>query len=335
MAIALRQSYRAAAKTISSIAVQAGDLVVVGLYQDGALATTSCADNAAGGSNVYTKAAEKNITDGAGCGIYLYYAKAKATASLAITGTISGTGYNTIFVHVYSGNFDTSNALHGVQTKGEVTRTTGHTGASLTTTVADALLFSFWGEPSGSGTISENGAGFVERQEDAGTATYDRIVSSAGTYADAVTSTVSAAFASILAAFQEAPAGVNGSGASVQALQSGGGAGTQSASGAGSCTQSIQTGAGTGTANHTGTGTISQRVQSGGGSGSVTLSGSGASVQPHQSGGGEGEILRSNQEPLTPDPRYLSELQPASRHAELGPASHHSDLFAADYEVTL
>ncbi len=244
--IALRQSYKAVnSKVVSSVAVQAGDLILVGLYQDGGLVTTSCADNAAGGSNVYTKAAEKNITDGAGCGVYLYWAKAKATATLTITGTIGGSGYPLAFVHVYSGTFG-ANPVHGFQTKGEVTRGTAHTSGALTTTVANALLLCLWGEPSGSGTISENGAGFTERQEDAGTGTYDRIVSSVGTYADAVTSTVSAAFASILASFVE-DTGVTGSGGSVQVIQAGGGSGTQTLTGTGASTQALQSGGGTGT----------------------------------------------------------------------------------------
>jgi len=200
--IALRQSYIANAKTISSIAVQAGDLVVVGLYQDGVQVATSCADS---GSNTYSKVAEQHITDGAGCGVYLYYAVAGATGNLTITGTMAGSGDNSIFVHVYSGTFTLATALQTYQAKGETVRSTSHTSGSVTTTTADALLFCLWGEPSGSGTISENGSGFTERQEDAGTASYDRIVSATGTYANAVTSTVSAAFATVLAAFIEAP----------------------------------------------------------------------------------------------------------------------------------
>ena len=187
--LAPRETYIANAKTIPSVAVQAGDLVVVGLYQDGAQVATSCADS---GGNTYRKGAEQHITDGAGCGIYLYYTKAGATGSLTITGTMAGSGYNLIFVHVYSGSFDIDTVLHAVQTKGETVRSTNHTGAEVTTTTPNAILFSFFGEPSGTGTISENGAGFTERQEDAGTASYDRIVSAAGTYSDAVTSTVSA-----------------------------------------------------------------------------------------------------------------------------------------------
>lgn len=198
--IALRQSYIANAKTLSSIAVQAGDLVLVGLYQDGVQVATSCADS---GGNTYSKAAEQHITDGAGCGVYLYYTVAGATGSLTITGTMAGSGYNSIFVHVYSGTFNLATTLHAFQTKGETVRSTSHTSAEVTTTTPNALLFCLWGEPSGSGTIAENGTGFMERQEDAGTASCDRIVSAAGTYSDAVTSTVSTALASILAAFQE------------------------------------------------------------------------------------------------------------------------------------
>lgn len=308
--IALRQSYIASnAKVVSSVAVQAGDLILVGLYQDGALVTTSCADNAAGGSNAYTKVAEKNITDGAGCGVYLFWAKAKATETLTITGTMGGSGYPIIFAHVYSGTFG-ANPLHAFQTKGETARSTSHTSASVTTTAAAALLFCLWGEPSGSGTIAENGAGFTERKEDHGTGTYDRIVSSAGTYADAVTSTVSAALVSILAAFVE-DTGITGSGASVQALQTCAGTGTVTLSGSGGSVQPVQSSEGTGT---------------------VTLTGTGGSTQALQFGGGTGQNIQAA---LTPDPKYSSELMPASHHTEMGPASHHSDLFSAVYEVTL
>lgn len=202
--IELRQSYLASAKVISSIAVQAGDLIVVGLYQDGVQVETSCADN---GGNTYEKAAEEHITDASGCGIYAHYAIAVANGTLTITGTMAGSGYNSIFVHVYSGNFSLATALHASNTKGETSRSTNHTGAEVTTTNPNALLFGFWGEASGSGTISENGAGFTERREDAGTATYDRIVASTGAYSDAVISTLSTALASILLAFQEVPAG--------------------------------------------------------------------------------------------------------------------------------
>lgn len=193
----LRQSYIANAKVISGVSVQAGDLIVVGLYQDGVQVATSCADDA---SNSYSEAGERHITDGAGCGVYLYYAKANSTGSITITGTMAGSGYNLIFVHVYSGTFGTD-PLHAVQTKGETVRSTNHTSASVTTSVSNAILFCLWGEPSGAGTISENGSGFTERREDAGTASYDRIVSATGTYADVITSTVSCAMASVLAAF--------------------------------------------------------------------------------------------------------------------------------------
>lgn len=195
--LVLRRSYAAHAKTIPSVEVWPGDLVVVGLYQDGVQVDTSCADSA---GNTYSKAAEQHITDGAGCGIYLYYAVAGAKGTVTVTGTMAGSGYNSIFVHVYGGGFNAT-PLHAFDSKGETVRGTAHTGAQVTTTVPDAVLFSLWGEPSGSGTISENGAGFIEREEDAGTGSYDRIVSEIGAYADAVTSTNSTAMASILAAF--------------------------------------------------------------------------------------------------------------------------------------
>lgn len=210
MALALRQSYKSVSTKIqSSVAVTAGDLIIVGLYQDGALVETSAADNAAGGSNTYAQIGTGiYVGGGSGCGIYVHYAIAKATETISITGTFAGTGYNLIFVHVVSGAGQTlGTVLNTSNTKADATGATSHTSAAVTTTKADTYLFCFWGEAGGAYTISENGAGFTERQEDHGTATYDRIVAEVGTYSGAVTSTGSVRHASILAAFSayEAP----------------------------------------------------------------------------------------------------------------------------------
>lgn len=197
-------------KVITGVSVTAGNLLLIMLYQDGADVETSVADNSSGGSNDYRLLAKRWVTGGSGCSIYLYACVAKATETLTITGTMAGSGYNEVFYSKYSGSFDIDNLVDVSNTKGETSQATIHQGASITTTVADTLLVCGWGEVSGSYTISEYGSGgFTERVEDVGTAIYDRIVSSTGSYYDTVQSTGYSYWASVLVAIKEASGGTN------------------------------------------------------------------------------------------------------------------------------
>lgn len=232
MALSLRNSYTTpatSAKIQAGVSVVAGDLIIVAYRDDGSggLNLTSCADNASGGSNTYREAGIGNYISNTTGEIHLYYALAKATETLTITLTnvVTGSYYAVVTVHVVSGALQNlSNILDAYAYDiAEGSSTTAHTSASITTTNANDYIFTFWSQDAtNSISLTENGTGFTKRQENtvwtvAGPSTsFDKIVSSTGTYSQTITSSAATFENNLIAAFKEAVSGV-----AVSAFQSG------------------------------------------------------------------------------------------------------------------
>jgi hypothetical protein len=192
MALALRNSYltKSLTPTQTGVSVVANDIIIVFIGGGSASnETTTCADNGSGGSNSYNKET---------AGIYSYLfplssmivdvftAKAKATnASLTITVTTTCTNIDDISVFVISGAASSS-YVENIIYKDFSVAATSFDGASITTTNANDFLACFWDSDYNGVTWSENGGGFtIANQSITGAISY-RIVSSTGTYADAV-----------------------------------------------------------------------------------------------------------------------------------------------------
>lgn len=209
MAIALRNSYLTyPGNAQTGVVVVLNDLIIFCYSYQGALATSTCTDNAAGGSNTYNRIAGSTLTDTTAGG-ELFYAIAKASETLTITCTAQGD--NGLSVHVVSGNVTTLSSVLDVSNTAANAAGATQTSPNITTTVADSYLCSFWYQEGGTSTHTENGTSFTKRTEDTVHihATFDRIVSSTGTYNNSITVTaLTVQYGSIIAAFKGAAGGV-------------------------------------------------------------------------------------------------------------------------------
>ena len=302
---ALRDANQAAGKSVT-ISVVAGDAIWIGFVVAGAVdLSTSCADTAGGGTNAYS--VDAALDGNSGWSMYSFHAVAKATETIIVTITNPYTASARTFYHVEAGCASVGLVDGAAVTNLDGAAVTTHPSANLTTTNPNDVIISFWVQADVGTTISENGTGFTRRITQGGMGTFDKVVTSNGTYNESVISTVATVYGSILIAFKAAPTSISGSGGTVQAIQTFAGTGTCAAplSGNGGTTQAIQTIAGSGTcagvAPLTGTGATVQAVQTINGSGTcyaAPLTGTGATVQAIQAIAGVGTCQIDTRVPL-------------------------------------
>jgi hypothetical protein len=206
----LRQAYSTyPGNAQTGVAVVVGDLIVVGYTYGAAVdAACACTDNAAGGTNTYNQAGTGQAgpttdpSSGATTGANVFYAIAKASETLTITCTTKNDAGISVHV-VRDTRLTLADVLDDVQSSRETANSTLHTAASVTAS-GPAYLFVLWFEENTSSALAENGTNFTERTEQSTHVhgTYDRCVTGAGSYADAMTSVANTGFANIAAAFK-------------------------------------------------------------------------------------------------------------------------------------
>ncbi len=193
--------------SIGSISVTAGNLIVV-MYSYNDQQSPTVSDTQ---SNTYNAVTQQNgpSADTTTRG-HMWYAIAGATGTITITATAETD--NGMSVHIYSGNNTTlASVLDVYNSSAETTAGTSHTSASITTTNAADVLVCFWFQETTGTTLTENGTSFTKRTEQSSHvhASFDRIVSSTGTYSNSVTSADSVRYANIIASFKEASGGAS------------------------------------------------------------------------------------------------------------------------------
>lgn len=193
MAIALRAAYSSyPSNTQASVVVIAGDLIVVGMSYNAGLQTSTCTDNAAGGTNSYTRVPGTAI--GTTAASEVFYAIAKASETVTVT--VSAQADVGLSVHVVSGNNQTlASVLDTSNTASVVGAASVYVGPNITTGNADDYLFSYWAQENNSDTYVSDSQSFTIQTNQFSThyhGTLDRVVAATGTYHDAVTLTLTA-----------------------------------------------------------------------------------------------------------------------------------------------
>lgn len=208
MAIALRASYgTSSSKVQTSVAVQAGDVVLVLFSVGGGMVSATCADSA---GNTYSEIGTGFAASASSIHAHAFKAVAASAGTITVTVTTSATSVPTIVVHVYSGCDGT---LDGYAGKAETSGSTSHTTNSITTTNANDVLVTWWFQDNAGSRTLTDGSGFTQRQQkssDGSTVyqySYDKIVSATGAYSQSVTGNGSCIYGSLILALKAASAG--------------------------------------------------------------------------------------------------------------------------------
>ena len=199
------------AKTVASVSVRAGDLIIVGVSYDETLKTATCADGQPGTYTQWGLGTDQSTT--ALISMHLFYKIAQTNAIVTVTVTTAAINYTQVIVHVVSG-IDPVTPLRAAVWGGfyEIGASTyhGRDNERVTPAVGD-YLFSFWAQDSVNSTTTDYGtpSAFVKRSETTGTtitATYNRISTAAAPISQTVNSSASTYYANLFAAFAIAPA---------------------------------------------------------------------------------------------------------------------------------
>lgn len=195
--------YQTYSNVQSGVVVTTGQGILVGYSYNAALAGVTCSDNSGGGTNTYNQIGTGiNVALHSVSG-HVFYAIAKASETLTITCTTEAD--QAILVHVITGNNTTlASVLDTSSTLAETSDTNSHVGNNISTGYAKDYLFSFWYAHNNTDTVTENGQSFVKQGEITGIpiSSFDRIVTSTGTYHDAITGTANNAYGNFTAAFK-------------------------------------------------------------------------------------------------------------------------------------
>lgn len=194
--------------SIGSVAVTTGDLICTDYSYSNTNQTPSVSDNAAGGTNTYTKAGEIGNSGGSTSAFgHSYWAKAKATETLTITWTAESDNGVHVTVYRSTNGFPATPTDGASATSSDSTTSTTHTGGTVSPTAADSIVVhTYWFQESADATLTDNGSSFTKESEVTNhvSQVFDRIVTSAsGTYACAVTSSVSTLYNSVTQAYKE------------------------------------------------------------------------------------------------------------------------------------
>jgi hypothetical protein len=209
--LALRNGYITRATNIQTISVIAGDIILVFYSAANSNILSTCTDNAVGGSNVYTVYRDPTYAHffpNASVSCDVFTAVAKANETVTVTVTSDGSAVDDIAVQVISGALNSSYIDTSVVYKDAAASASTFAGASLTTTNPNDYLSCFWISDAAGVTWTENGQGFtIANQSITGANSY-RIVSSTGTYNDAVTTSGATLAASVIVALKAASVSV-------------------------------------------------------------------------------------------------------------------------------
>lgn len=177
----------------SGIQVVAGDLIIVGCTYNNSLQSTSCSDNASGGSNTYSQVgtgidnSATGATSDKAAG-QVFYAIAKATETLTIT--VTSQADIGVIVHLVSGaDQNIATVLDTYAAASISAASTSLTSSSISTAQSNEYLFAMWFQESLPGTVADNSSGFSLRIAQVGHVvhTLDRTAPTATSYTSAVT----------------------------------------------------------------------------------------------------------------------------------------------------
>lgn len=244
MALALRNSYTNPSNTVkgvTGVAVTVGDLIIVAYRDDGSktaqgwnIITTTCADTAAGGSNTYLEVGIGDYDGNATSNLHVFYAIAKATETIDITLTnASASVYAVTTVHVVSGALQDLNKVLDVYAFSRADASlTSHKTRDITTTNANDYIFVFVNEDVTNSVNFTDGSGglYTLRQtnnnynQGGPSSSFDRIVSSVGTYNHTITASVATFAASVIVAFKANIPDINSFTATPSGINAGGSA---------------------------------------------------------------------------------------------------------------
>ena len=220
MPVALRKAYPFANNDYNEVIqcrginVMAGDLIIVAYAVGNSAQPTTCVDdNTQGGPNLYTRYGSGGNFAPGGVSIQLFYAKAKAAATLnlTVTGYSGNDNYPDVIVHVVKGiTASVATVLDSAAfdtVEGAAAKT--HTSAQVSSTYNGTLYaFCFWSQQWTSDLFVENGTGFSLRTQQASphfSASFDKIIVNDGstiTIQDLVTTTNSLYCGNVLAVFR-------------------------------------------------------------------------------------------------------------------------------------
>jgi len=184
-----RQTYESGTAVVTSVIVSAGDLIIVNFTDDAVNEVTiTCADDASGGSNVYTPQGGilNNTTAATPFNSISFWAIAKASATLTITVTSDLSYSPSVYVCVY---YNTSSTPYEqVLSKIETSMSTSHTSPSVTTTNPNDIVVNIYQQyDAASIGFSENGTGFTPVTNVDGNGFTYKVVTSPTTLNEAVT----------------------------------------------------------------------------------------------------------------------------------------------------
>jgi hypothetical protein len=203
----LRQAYSTyPGNAQTGVAVVAGDLIIVCFSYNVDIATDNCSDNASGGTNIYSQVGSGATDTAVPSSGRMFFAIAKASETLTITVT-NRTDIG-MSVHVVSGMTQILASVLDTYNSSFTASGTGHTSSSITTANASDYLIVFWFQEATSAQLTENGTNFTIRTDQSTAhyhATFDRSVTSTGTYQDTVTAGATSRWVNIIAAFKAAP----------------------------------------------------------------------------------------------------------------------------------
>ena len=211
MSITLRQVYNAAAGSVSGVAVQPNDLILVMFYGYNA---GNDDDPPSDGSNTYTKVRYYSTTVDGGAPVRLgmYWAKAVGAATLTVNVPASFSSHPKIIVHVYYGQ-DLTAPVDSSMTFKDAGATTNHVTGNLTL-AATGMMVALWahagvtsvdtGADSWTLQVNQTSEGFFAVDS------LDKVYAAPGDYTASMTSTVTKIYAAIFAGFKGALVGNTG-----------------------------------------------------------------------------------------------------------------------------
>ena len=203
----LRKAYYTASSNKQTVAVQAGDLVIVGWTVGNSPGTTTCSDSA---GNTYKPIATAAYSKYAGASAYAFYTIAQGSNS-ALNVAVKSVNPNNlgIFVQVVAGiKPDLATALDAAASKVDSSASTSHTSAAITTTAAGDYLFTLWGQDSQSTSMAESGTGFTLLNKDSAANGHAmKFQPAAGAAQEKISTGRSVYMTSIVAAFKSASTG--------------------------------------------------------------------------------------------------------------------------------
>lgn len=195
----------------TSVVVTVGDLIVVGYSYQNTNQNPTVSDNAAGGTNTYTKPSGAEIGNSGGsttCFGHQFWAIAKASETLTITATAETDNGIHVSIYTSTNGFPASPVDGTAGTSSDAAAGTSHTSGNTTPASGDSVVVVCnWFEETANAVLTENGTGFTKEsnQDTHVSDLFDKIITSATGSAvnNAVTSDANTFFNSVIVAYKE------------------------------------------------------------------------------------------------------------------------------------